>query len=235
MRLSSALVAGLLLAGAAAALPPAEQIPLQPEASTLAGGSGGGAQAAARPRALRGRFLHITDLHPDPFYRAHASTDGEHACHGGHGAAGVYGAETSSCDSPVALINATFDWLAAHVRDEVDFVVWTGDSARHDNDERHPRTERQITELNALAAGKMREVFGNGARDDAAAVPVVPTWGNNDVLPHNVFFGGPNRWTRRFLDVWRAFVPEEQRHGFAAGGWFYVEVVPNHLAVFSLN
>ena len=30
-------------------------------------------------------------------------------------------------------------------------------------------------------------------------------------------------------------IPEEQRHSFARGGWYYVEVMPNRLAVFSLN
>lgn len=37
----------------------------------------------------------------------------------------------SECDSPLTLVNATFDWLGEHFRDEVDFVVWTGDNARH--------------------------------------------------------------------------------------------------------
>lgn len=66
-------------------------------------------------------------------------------------------------------------------------------------------------------------------------IPIVPTWGNNDILPHNIFTTGPNTWTRTYLDIWRNFIPEEQRHGFATGGWFFVEVIPNKLAVLSLN
>lgn len=66
-------------------------------------------------------------------------------------------------------------------------------------------------------------------------VPVVPTWGNNDFLPHNIFFPGPNKWLRKYSEIWKRFIPEEQRHSFEFGGWFYVEVVPNQLAVFSLN
>lgn len=34
------------------------------------------------------------------------------------------------CDSPPALIDLTFDWLKKEWVDEIDFVVWTGDSAR---------------------------------------------------------------------------------------------------------
>jgi endopolyphosphatase len=46
---------------------------------------------------------------------------------------------------------------------------------------------------------------------------------------------GPNKWTNRYLEIWRSFIPEAQRHSFQQGGWFYVEVIPKTLAVFSLN
>ena len=66
-------------------------------------------------------------------------------------------------------------------------------------------------------------------------IPIVPTLGNNDILPHNIFSPGPNQWTHEYLSMWRRLIPEEQRHSFTRGGWFYVEVIPNKLAVFSLN
>jgi endopolyphosphatase len=34
------------------------------------------------------------------------------------------------CDSPMSLVNMTFDWLKKEWADEVDFVIWTGDNAR---------------------------------------------------------------------------------------------------------
>ena len=116
-------------------------------------------------------------------------------------------------------------------------MIWTGDSARHDNDERIPRTEEQITSLNRLAVSKFVEVFGKDSNDpaDGLDIPIVPTWGNNDILPHNIFMKGPNKWTKEFLDVWRHFIPESQRHSFEHAGWFTVEVIPNKLAVISLN
>ena len=192
-------------------------------------------------RRLTGRFLHITDIHPDPFYKAHASTAGDDACHRGKGAAGYYGAETSGCDSPPSLVNATFAWLRKHVRDDVDFVVWTGDSARHDNDEKLPRTEQQVVDQNRLVVDGFVDAFGKAEDLDDEdptnhfVVPIVPTLGNNDVLPHNIFRDGPNTWTRRYLSLWRRFIPEHERHQFQHGGWFSVEVVPDKLAVFSLN
>ncbi|MCJ1355894.1 MAG: hypothetical protein MMC33_005886 [Icmadophila ericetorum] len=195
--------------------------------------------SAVRP--LYGRFLHITDLHPDPFYEYHSSTDEENACHRGKGPAGYLGAETTDCDAPFSLINATFQWINDNLKDKVDFVVWTGDSARHDNDEQNPRSEQQVSDLNNFVVNKFVEVFGKEDDIDDTdptndfIVSIVPTFGNNDILPHNIFAPGPNLWTKKYLDIWRQFIPEEQRHSFATGGWFFTEVIPGKLTIFSLN
>jgi len=181
------------------------------------------------------------DIHPDPYYKVYASTDQERACHRGVGPAGYYGAETSDCDSPVSLLNETFRWINATLKDEIDFIIWTGDSARHDNDEKLPRDDKQVSSQNELVVSKFLEVFGkpeNYEDDDPTndfLVPIIPTFGNNDILPHNIFTEGPNHWTQKYLQIWQQFIPEAQRHQFARGGWFFVEVIPNKLAVFSLN
>lgn len=200
----------------------------------IGGLTNGAAAVAKTPRKLQGKFLHITDLHPDQFYRAHSSTDEAEACHRGKGPAGTYGAETSDCDSPFALINATFDWIEANLRDQVDFVVWTGDSARHDSDEDIPRSQDQVLGTNRYVADKFAELFTSD-KGHGLGVPVVPTLGNNDILPHNILLSGPNQWLQHYTHLWRHFIPEAQRHSFEFGGWFYTEVVPDRLAVFSLN
>lgn len=138
----------------------------------------------------------------------------------------------------MALVDATFKWLAENVRDKIDFVVWTGDSARHDSDEEIPRTAEQILHTNTYIAEKFEQVFGNGGSNHNPSdmdIPVVPTFGNNDFMPHNILLAGPNKWLNTYTSLWRKFIPEAQRHGFQRGGWFYVEVIPNKLAVFSLN
>lgn len=185
-----------------------------------------------QPTKLHGRFLHITDFHPDDFYKIHTSTAQDHACHSGKGPAGTYGAETTDCDAPISLVNATFDWIEANLRHDIDFVVWTGDSARHDSDESIPRSPAQVLGTNRMLATKFAETFTDA---EAGAVPVVPNFGNNDILPHNILLPGPNKWFSYYADIWKKFIPEEQRHSFEFGGWFYVEVIPNKLAVFSLN
>ncbi|KAJ6445761.1 vacuolar endopolyphosphatase [Purpureocillium lavendulum] len=191
-------------------------------------------QQQQQQRKLNGKFLHITDLHPDDFYKVHTSSEEGIACHRGKGMAGTYGAEMTDCDSPFSLVNATFDWITANIRDDIDFVVWTGDSARHDSDEKHPRTAAQVLDSNRRVADKFVETF-TSPRDSKLSIPVIPTFGNNDFLPHNIMEAGPNKWFHAYSEIWGRFIPEEQRHSFAFGGWFYVEVIPKKLAVFSLN
>ncbi|KAF2145530.1 uncharacterized protein K452DRAFT_305533 [Aplosporella prunicola CBS 121167] len=191
-------------------------------------------------QVLLSPFSHSTDIHPDPFYKFGSATDAQGACHHGSGPAGYYGAETSDCDAPITLVNATFDWIRDNIRDDIDFILWTGDSVRHDNDEKIPRHEDQVLEQNELIADKFREVFGRDDDDDSDptndfVIPIVPNFGNNDILPHNIFTPGPNRWTSKYLDIWKSFIPEEQRHQFQRGGWFSVEAIPNKLSVLSLN
>ncbi|EFQ28762.1 calcineurin-like phosphoesterase [Colletotrichum graminicola M1.001] len=206
-----------------------QQIVLGPEAGDA------DAVAPESSRRLHGKFLHITDFHPDQFYKTHSSTEEGLACHRGDGSAGYYGAETSDCDAPSSLVNATFDWIAANIADDIDFVIWTGDTARHDSDEEIPRNPAQVLGTNRWVADKFAETFGDPKDSTRMAVPVIPTFGNNDILPHNILLPGPNKWLGYYAEIWKRFIPEEQRHSFEYGGWFYVEVIPKKLAVFSLN
>ncbi|RPA80386.1 Endopolyphosphatase [Ascobolus immersus RN42] len=189
-------------------------------------------------------------MHPDMYYKPHASP--AYGCHRKvkgsseeKSMVGIYGAMRTNCDSPFALINATFDWLEDNLKNEVDFVIWTGDSARHDNDERIPRTNKEVWGLNELMAKKMMQVFGDPEKDDWA-VPIVPTVGNNDILPHNVMVAGPTSTIRYYLQLWSKFIPATQYHVFNRGAYFWKQVLPGSpphgkvpgkggLAVMSLN
>ncbi|USW48180.1 Putative metallo-dependent phosphatase [Septoria linicola] len=239
MLVNVGLLASVLLAQVSAA-PPA-QVPLGGHVGGSVG-SNDQLERMQKKRPLHGRFLQITDFHPDRFYEIYSSTSEDAACHRGQGPAGIYGAETSECDSPIALINKTMEFVAKEFKDKVDFVIWTGDSARHDNDEALPRTSEQVLGLNRFMVQKMAETFGkhNGEEEDEDPnndyiIPVVPNLGNNDILPHNILAKGPNKWTRTYAGLWKQFIPQVQSHSFEQGGWFYVEVIPQKLAVFSLN
>lgn len=246
------------------------------------------------PSRLTGRFLHVTDFHPDPHYKTGSSIS--EGCHrlskddekkrkrrkkkkkrkkrkggkgksmdlsesdldeeeedesewegdlddiaddadlsldslggasGGHGA-GYWGSAVSDCDAPLTLVNSTFDWLSREWADSVDFVVWTGDNARHDIDRDIPRTPQEIYTLNRYMVDKMQETFGK-------KIVLVPSIGNNDIYPHNILAPGPNAVTSSFADIWSEFIPPEQYHIFQRGAYYSVEVIPDKLAVISLN
>ncbi|KAF8974554.1 endopolyphosphatase [Flammula alnicola] len=185
-----------------------------------------------KPRKLRGRFLHITDIHPDPHYTPRTSQST--ACHRKKpkkkkNGALYYGTPYSECDSPFHLTNHTLDFINEHWANEIDFVIWTGDNARHDNDRQLPRTPSEINGLNRAVAAKMQKVF------TSKGIPVVPSLGNNDVWPHNIMTPGPNSITNEFASIWSPFIPFPYLQVFQRGAYYTVEVIPDEVAVISLN
>lgn len=130
--------------------------------------------------------------------------------------------------------------------------MWTGDSARHDNDDNIPRSPTQIYDLNRKTVDKVVDVFRTRENETSLDpqshlyIPVVPTLGNNDIFPHNIMEPGPSQVTRQYTDIWKWFVPENQFHVFQKGAYFWQQVLPGRngewgsstdggLAVFSLN
>ncbi|KIK97145.1 hypothetical protein PAXRUDRAFT_825228 [Paxillus rubicundulus Ve08.2h10] len=187
--------------------------------------------AGKTDRRLHGRFLHITDMHPDPYYLPGSSPSTY--CHRmkpkKKKRAGYYGTPFNECDSPLALTNFTLDYLEDHWSDDIDFVIWTGDSSRHEDDDKLPRPLDEIYDLNRLVARQMQELFLS------KGIPVVPSLGNNDIWPHNTLLPGPNDITRTFSLIWSNFIPQSSLGSFLQGGYYSVEVIPDSVAVISLN
>ncbi|KAK0540637.1 Endopolyphosphatase [Tilletia horrida] len=160
--------------------------------------------------------------------------------------AGHFGAPDSICDSPPALISASLRWIvdnwltgsnsssrAAPDADAgaglgFDFILVTGDLARHDVDaQQYPRTLSEIYRSNRWTMEQIERAF--------PAIPIVPCVGNNDIFPHNIMFPGPSDVTRELANIWAKHIPEFEVHNFQRGAYFAKEVVPNELAVLSLN
>ncbi|CCG84583.1 protein of unknown function [Taphrina deformans PYCC 5710] len=202
--------------------------------------------------------MFITDFHPDWFYRPGAKLN--EFCHAEpekyvvhdtldvqfarpkkdhkEARAGFWApAPSTECDTSIPLVNATFDFVKREIIERqggIDFVIWTGDNVRHDNDNRYPRTLQQIYASNAFMVSKMQELFGADKYSEDF-IPVVPTVGNNDVYPHNIMFAGPNsRTIAEYKSMWKAWVPPEQSHTFDRGAYFHMSVAPK-LSVISLN
>ncbi|CAI5760209.1 unnamed protein product [Candida verbasci] len=182
---------------------------------------------------IHGRFLHITDIHPDPYYKI--GSDPDEACHSGKGYSNKYGDAISGCDSPMILMEETINWVNDHLKDKIDFIVWTGDNVRHDNDRNYPRTEQNIFDLNDHVSNIMFETFKKDDGTPNLQIDLVPSLGNNDVYPHNLFSPGPTLQTRELYQIWQPFIPQHQMHTFNRGAYFFQEIIPNKLAVLSIN
>ncbi|KZP17262.1 endopolyphosphatase [Athelia psychrophila] len=183
-------------------------------------------------RKLNGRFLHITDMHPDPYYTPRTSV--KKSCHRKKpkkkgDEAGYYGTPHGDCDSPLRLTNFTLDFLEKHWASEIDFVIWTGDNARHDEDNKIPRTPAEIYDTNRAVASKMKSIFS------ARGIPVVPSLGNNDVWLQNILTPGPNTVTNTYSSIWGSFIPFPSYQVFQRGAYYSTEVVPDAIGVISLN
>ncbi|EPX74360.1 vacuolar polyphosphatase [Schizosaccharomyces octosporus yFS286] len=191
----------------------------------------------SKGKPLTGRFLHITDMHPDEFYREGASVD--HYCHDYKHTSGFSKSPKAGhlspgpgfeCDSSPSLINKTLDWFSKHFEKDyggIDFIIWTGDNSRHDNDNHFPRTKSEIIISNEKTVDKMVETFPD--------VPIVAAIGNNDVYPHNIMEGGSSSMTQALAGAWDALIPTQEKHAFEKGGYYMVEVIPNRLAVIAFN
>ncbi|KAI9095243.1 Metallo-dependent phosphatase-like protein [Phlyctochytrium arcticum] len=228
-----------------------------------------------------GRFLHITDMHLDPFYEEGAPLSS--SCHrtssvaynpqpvhktprrdpSGSTTAGHYGSPGSGCDSPLILVNETMRFVSEvlnsgsgkHGKKGLDFILWTGDSARHDSDSRITRTEGEIRGLNALAVEYFYRSFPIRTDESAktfsppmanrhrphdnprTSIPVIPNIGNNDIHPHNNLLytpDAPNPTLDYYALLWQHFIPADQSKAFRTTGNFYVDVKED-LRVASLN
>lgn len=83
----------------------------------------------------------------------------------------------------------------------------------------------------------MYNTFSYQTKDSSKSIPIIPTFGNNDIYPHNILYDGPKgrKVFEKFLEIWEPFIPVDQHKTFLRGGYFVVDVVPDHLQVISLN
>lgn len=138
------------------------------------------------------------------------------------GGAGYYGT-LWTCDAPITLVTGLTKFNLAGTPD---FIVWTGDNARHDADRQMPRTAEDIIADNKAVA-KLMQSMGN--------MPFVPSIGNNDVYPHDTLCLVPNDPNLGNLSqIWAPFIPASQQATFRQIGSFYTDVSPQIMVV-SLN
>jgi endopolyphosphatase len=172
-------------------------------------------------------FVHITDLHIDPYYQQGASKSSYcHRFEQGKPSAGPNGARLTKCDSPTALVQNTIDRIKqSH---NVQFVVLTGDNARHDYDRMLPNSRNETVQQNALVANMIFEAFPK--------IPIISSIGNNDVYPkgHLDYESGNSQMLRELYNVWHNLIPGAESQTFRKIGCYALNI-SSTLKVLSLN
>ncbi|KAI8343890.1 Metallo-dependent phosphatase-like protein [Chlamydoabsidia padenii] len=157
--------------------------------------------------------------------------------------AGYWGAPATDCDGAPHMVYHSIEWIAQEWKDKIDFVVWTGDNARHDTEPgKIRRSGEEILQYNIRITQALQQAFRRTS--DNSSIPLVPCLGNNDVHPHNKLTG-PTRTIGTgeiqdnaqlvvYSDIWRDLIPDTQRSTFQHGGYFTVDVAQG-IRVLSLN
>ncbi|KAI9282625.1 Metallo-dependent phosphatase-like protein [Sporodiniella umbellata] len=173
-----------------------------------------------------GYFLHITDVHMDEDYKENATF--KSACHksaAAHHLSGKWGSPGKKCDAPISLAEQTLKWISKEWVDKLDFVLWTGDNAKHDWDKKLKRRKKTIFESNQRMTDMMLGTFKN--------IPVIPSFGNNDVYPHNQMSDKDTDLLDFYTSLWKHWIPADQRATFRQGGYFTLRLPQLH--IISLN
>ncbi|KAI8587803.1 Metallo-dependent phosphatase-like protein [Geranomyces variabilis] len=197
------------------------------------------------------RFLHITDVHYDPFYVANSDVSTQ--CHrrgedAGSGAKAEralhFGTRGSICDSPMAMIQDAFASIQRDVvgtQQPPDVVFWTGDSSRHDRDTQFPKEEDEVYAENSEVVYWIEKTF------DLGRTAVIPAIGNWDVFPHNFLSDHATTAFSKLYLTWKPVLEigldesevNRTRSTFLTGGWFdrNIGMVKDKVALraFSMN
>ncbi|CAG0891621.1 unnamed protein product [Darwinula stevensoni] len=173
------------------------------------------------------KVIHLTDLHVDRDY----SGAGKGKCFLGicckstnetsdaQVDLGEWG-DAQGCGVPLH----TFQNLLQHINEshpDVDYIVWTGDTAAHDSWFQSPAANLETVHV-------VTELIQKALPD----VPVYPAVGNHDIFPINQFpgsdevVGSGDFWFYKSLaSIWKEYIPEDQVQGFRTYGNFVVRPV----------
>jgi sphingomyelin phosphodiesterase len=169
----------------------------------------------------RFNFLHITDLHFDLDYKegSNENCDIPQCCREGTGNAGHWG--SYKCDLPFRTFE---NLLSSASRQDIDFVLWTGDTPPHDIWSQS--REYQLQYINT-ATEYIQKYFD---------VPVYPALGNHGCFPVNVFDYGNEQWlTQDLADKWSVWLDDAAKDTLSKYGYYSIKHKNTNLRMVILN
>ncbi|XP_076437430.1 acid sphingomyelinase-like phosphodiesterase 3b [Babylonia areolata] len=156
-----------------------------------------------------GKFWHVTDFHYD-----HTYTSSQLSCNARVDRPAALG--DYWCDSPWALVTAAIDAMATYP-EEVDFVLWTGDTVAHISNDNLTTTINMDVLQNLTNA--MTRAFPH--------TPVFAAFGNHDYYPASQFPAVPSLIYNTTADMWRDWIGEEEQMANFRKGGYYTRLIPS--------
>ncbi|GAB5588785.1 hypothetical protein Unana1_03685 [Umbelopsis nana] len=146
--------------------------------------------------------------------------------------AGEFGTLGSDCDSPVSLVQSTFDQLKKSTFQDVDFIIYTGDTARHDRDQQLKRTDKDVLLDHKTVLSFFSKTF------DLSKTKLIPCIGNNDIFMHDEFnIAQKDTLSKSLLGelgaLWKP-LKLNLTSTFTSGGYF-VQQIPGGPTIISVN
>jgi hypothetical protein len=174
-----------------------------------------------------GRFLQLTDIHYDPLY--YDGPDRTEFCHRPITGDSRQPIGKRRCDSSPLFINRTLEHLAEQLTGDhsADFLVWTGDTARHDVDPTAPRTLNDVWEANDLLTRRLSQLI-----DPRLIVPVI---GNNDVAPVTVDNDSLPAVLNVLASAWKPMLSSQSSEQLFRRNGYFMKRISTTLSVVSMN
>ncbi|KAI9013727.1 Metallo-dependent phosphatase-like protein [Phycomyces nitens] len=180
-------------------------------------------------KEINGNFLHVTDIHLDSYYLP--GSDPAKLCHRkstdpSNNVAGIFGTPGSQCDSPSNLTTTSFDFMRESLQD-IDFIVYTGDTARHDRDPDLLRTIDDVMTAHRITSLLFTQTY------NLSKTLFIPTIGNNDVFAKDNV--GPDNTIFQQLGILWSGLNLNLTDDFTTGGYFVQDIIPGKLQAISVN
>ncbi|CAG8663666.1 13051_t:CDS:2, partial [Racocetra fulgida] len=179
-------------------------------------------------------------LHTDPYFLE--SSDPTSFCHRYSpnpvlNIAGKFGILSAPCDSPYPLTNSTFEFMRTNFSD-IDFIVYTGDSVRHDKDKAFKRTQEQVLDTHRTVVEYVRKYFDISRIKFVISVSSSSSCNGSLLksslcIEHNRLSQGPNDLLGNLSQIW-APLNLNLTSDFIKGGYFRQDI-HSKISVLSLN
>ncbi|XP_046572572.1 acid sphingomyelinase-like phosphodiesterase 3b [Haliotis rubra] len=167
--------------------------------------------------AHEGYFWHITDHHYDPTYWSEMRS-----CSDEVPVRGIYG--DYWCDSPWRLVNDSINAMVS-IKDDVDFILWTGDNIGHVDDQY--ANETYVLNILRRITDALKTAF--------PGVKVYATMGNNDWYPSDQLPDTPHLLYNATAELWEDWIGDaEQMANFRKGAYYTVKTAQG-LRIIGLN